>query len=162
MLTQSHGQDQLIQRMLWANQYVIFSDGSENPYGVVAYARWQTIDGFVSRMIEAKSRIVPLKTLDIVRIELCGAVLSKRLREKIQRSIKLEFEEVIHIIDSEIVQAMIWKESYGFNTFSANQIGEIKQVTEPKEWRWVAGALNVADLTSRGCSLTEIGPESVW
>ena len=73
-----------------------------------------------------------------------------------------DFEEVIHVVDSEIVQAMIWKESYGFNTFVANRIGEIQQVTEPKEWYWVAGTLNVADLATRGCSPNEIGSESVW
>ena len=142
---------------------VVFSDGSENAYGAVAYARWKNKDGnFVASMIAAKSRVAPLKTVDIVRIELCGAVLSKRLRETIQREMKFEFEEVIHVVDSEIVQAMIWKESYGFNTFVANRIGEIQQVTEPKEWCWVAGTLNVADLATRGCSPNEIGSESVW
>ena len=58
---------------------------------------------------------------------------------------------------------MIQRESYGFNTFAANRIGEIHQTTEKEEWLWVAGKpwLNVADLATRGASLTELG-KSLW
>ena len=143
---------------------IIFSNGSEDAYGAVAYARWKTTEGFVSKLIAAKSRMAPLKTIDIVRIELCGAVIGKRLRETLQSEMELKFERVIHIIDSEIVQAMIWKESYGFNTFVANRIGELHQTTKPNEWHWVAGKpwLNVADLTTRGCSPKEMHAGSIW
>ena len=40
---------------------------------------------------------------------------------------------------------MISKESYGFNTYAANRIGEIQQDTEVSEWYWTAGNLNIAD-----------------
>ena len=64
---------------------VIFSDGSNEAYGVAAYARWETVSGKgSSRLIAAKSRIAPIKVIDIVRLELCGAVISKRLRDTIQ------------------------------------------------------------------------------
>ena len=107
---------------------VLFSDGSEDAFGAVAYARWRCENGqFASRLISAKSRMAPLKVVDIVRIELCGAVLSKRLRATIENDLNMEFEKSVHIIDSEIVQAMICKESYGFNTFAANRIGEIQE-----------------------------------
>ena len=99
-----------------------------------------------------------------MKLELCGAVLGKRLRDTIQKEMKLEFNEVIHIVDSEIVHAMIRKQSYGFNTFAANRVGEIQSGTTPEEWHWVAGKpwLNVADLTTRGCSPAEMGEESIW
>jgi len=76
---------------------------------------------------------------------------------------KVNIEKVVHVTDSEIVQAMVFKESYGFNTFTANRIGEIHQATKPHEWYWVAGKawLNVADLTTRGCSPSEIGVGSI-
>jgi hypothetical protein len=77
---------------------------------------------------------------------------------------KLKFERVIHVVDSEIVQAMVWKESYRFNTFVANRIGELHQTTKPDEWYWVAGKpwLNVADMTTRGCSPKELQEGSIW
>ena len=34
---------------------------------------------------------------------------------------------VFHLVDSEIVKAMIGRASYGLNTFAANRIGEIYQ-----------------------------------
>jgi len=143
---------------------VVFSDGSIDAYGAVAYARWKVRHGgFAARIIAAKSRMAPLKTLDIVRIELCGAVLSSRLRATIETEMNLEFSKVIHIVDSEIVKAMIHKESYGFNTFASNRIGEIHSATVANEWHWVPGKpwLNVADFTTRGCPPSEIS-EPLW
>ena len=52
---------------------------------------------------------------------------------------------ISHSEDSEIVKAMISKESCGFNTYAANRIGEIQQETNPSEWVWTAGSLNIAD-----------------
>ena len=143
---------------------IVFSDGSADAYGAVAYARWKVKDGgFKSRLIAAKSRMAPLKTVDIVRIELCGAVLGARLRATIEEELKSEFTRVVHIVDSEIVKAMIQRESYGFNTFAANRIGEIHQTTDRNEWLWVPGKpwINVADITTRGCPPSELNSK-LW
>ena len=67
-----------------------------------------------------------------------------------------------HIIDSEIVKAMINKESYGFNTLAANRIGEIQQKTTPSEWFWVKGVLNIGDWITRAKSLMELDRDSLW
>ena len=46
---------------------LVFSDGSENAYGAVAYSRWKLEDGsYSSRLISAKSRLAPLNIVDIV------------------------------------------------------------------------------------------------
>lgn len=142
---------------------VIFSDGSSNAYGTVAYARWETRHGsFSSRLIAAKSRVAPIKVIDIVRLELCGAVLSKRLRETIEKEIEVTFTSVHHLIDSEIVKAMICRQSYGFNTFAANRLGEIQRATNDDEWSWLSGKLNISDLTTRGCSVEELLNNNEW
>ena len=54
---------------------VIFSDGSNLAYGAVAYMRWEVAEGFVCRIVSAKNRVAPIKIIDIVRLELCGAVV---------------------------------------------------------------------------------------
>ena len=97
----------------------MFSDGSNSAFGTVAYARWEIADGgFKCRLIAAKDRAAPVKIEDIVKLELCGALLSVRLRETITQELTgLAFTKITHIVDSEIVHAMIHKESYGFNTF---------------------------------------------
>ena len=53
---------------------VIFSDGSNSAYGACVYVRWVLNGG-----------LVPVKAMSIDRIELCGAVLSKRLKELLER-----------------------------------------------------------------------------
>ena len=74
----------------------------------------------------------------------------------------IDFEKVYHIVDSEIVKAMINKESYGFNIFAANRIGEIHGSTEPMNWYWIEGNLNISDVTTRGCQAAELHRESTW
>ena len=117
---------------------------------------------YISNLITAKSRIAPLKVINIVRLELCGAVISKRLREVICKDLSVKFERVIHLVDSEIVRAMINLKSYGFNTFAANRIGEIQQGTKANEWFWICSELNISDLITRGCSVDEIQKDSAW
>ena len=142
---------------------VMFSDGSNDAYGTCAYARWALTDGgFGCRLISSKNRLAPLRRITTVRIELCGAVLSKRLRAFIEKETRYNFTACYHIVDSEIVRAMIQKESYGFNTFTATRIGEIQETTEPTSWYWVEGPLNIADCITRGKRLSEIGTDSAW
>ena len=144
---------------------VLFSDGSEQAYAAAAYIRWKVGDqAFVARLAVAKSRMAPVKTIDIVRIELCGAVLSKRLRCMIEKEMTLKFKKVVHLVDSEIVHAMVNRESYGFNTFVANRVGEIRQGTNPEEWAWIEGKpwLNVADVATRGCNPNMLKLDSLW
>jgi len=144
---------------------VLFSDGSQQAYATVAYIRWEMSNGnFSSRLVASKSRMAPIKILDIVRIELCGALLSARLRGTIEKELKLNCEKILHIIDSEIVHAMINRGSYGFNTFEANRLGEIQRTTKAAEWMWIEGKpwLNVADVATRGSRPSELDSDSLW
>ena len=61
-----------------------------------------------------------------------------------------------HIVDSEIVRAMIQRESYGFKTFIAVRVGEIQEKTRKEDWFWVEGALNIADMVSRGIGAQQL------
>ena len=106
-------------------------------------------------MIAAKSRVAPIKIIDIVSLELCGAVTSKRLRESIQAKLDMNFTRINHLVDTEIVKAMINCQSYGFNTFAANRIGEIHQATSKDEW-WLSGKLNIGDIVTGGCTVEEL------
>ena len=142
---------------------IMFSDGSEDAFATVAYARWSIGgDKFKSTLIASKNRIAPIKIVNIVRLELCGAVLSKRLRVFIESEMDYKFTHVIHIVDSEIVKAMIGKQSYGFRTFAANRIGEIQGSTQPEEWYWVPGDVNIADYATRGKHPRDLGEGSLW
>ena len=142
---------------------ILFSDGSKESYGAVAYVRWERNDGaFESCLLASKNRVAPSKTIDIVRLELCGAVLSKRWRVFIVEMMRYQFKAVYHLIDSQIVKAMISKCSYGFNTFVANRIGEIQEKADAKEWLRLPGKLNISDWLTRGKRPQDLGPSSIW
>ena len=72
---------------------VIFSDGSKDAYGACAYIRWHTTDGeYDSQLLLSKNRLAPLKKMSIDRIELCAAVINKRLKQTILNECRYKFE----------------------------------------------------------------------
>ena len=142
---------------------VIFSDASTLAYGACVYVRWKLSNGcFKSRLLMAKNRIAPTKQLTMPRLEMCGAVLSCRLRSTIEKHCDWEFDAVIHITDSSIVRAQIQKQSYGFGTFVANRVAEIQSKSNPNEWYWTKSENNPADMTTRYCKPTFLHSNFVW
>ena len=57
---------------------------------------------------------------------------------------------------------MISRKSYGFNIFIANHVGEIQTAITSNEWYWLSGKLNIADITTRGCSVPELNEKEEW
>ena len=142
---------------------IMFSDASEDAFGACAYVRWEMSNGsFESTLLVAKSRLAPMKKITIPRLELNGALLAARLRDFVSRETNMSFSKTYCIIDSEIVRAMIQKESYGFNTFVGVRIGEIQATTEKDDWYWIESAKNIADIISRGSDPSDLDENSEW
>ena len=142
---------------------ILFSDASEEAYGGCSYLRWEHEDNsFSSTLLCAKGRVAPVKRVTIVRLELCAAVIAKRLYVFVKKHCRFEFAKVIFIIDSKIVQAMIQKDSYGFKTYASVRIGEIQSATEKQNWAWTESSENIADWTTRMRSPKELDQDSEW
>ena len=138
---------------------VIFSDGSNNAFGACGYVRWELSTGeFDSYLILSKNRLAPVKRMSSDRIELCSTVL----RTILQQQCRYTFQRCYHIVDSQIVHAMIHKESYGFNTFAATRVGEIQEGTEKNNWYWIESKHNIADWLTRGRTPNEIDFNGNW
>ena len=118
--------------------------------------------GFGCSLVMSKNRLTPIKKMSIDRIELCGAVLSKRLKQLMENKSRFRFAKCFHIVDSQIVHAMVGKESYGFNTFAATRVGEIQSGTNAEDWYWIASQQNIADWLTRGKRREEIDGNSPW
>ena len=126
-------------------------DASANAYGACAHAKWKLDEcSFASRLIASKNHLLPKKKVTIVRLELNGAVIAKRLKVTIEKEFRMKFSKRYFIVDSEIICVMIQKESYGFNAFAGVRVGEIRGKTNPTDWYWVEGSKNVADMLTRG------------
>ena len=142
---------------------ILFSDASEEAYGTCAYVRWKHVDGNVTtNLIAAKGKVAPIKVTTLPRLELCAAVLSKRLFSFIKKESRFTFSKVMFIVDSSIVQAMIQKESYGFKTFAGVRIGEIQQSTEKNQWYWTESENNISDWITRPKHPEELHTNSDW
>lgn len=142
---------------------ITFSDASNEALGACCYLRWKLDDNsYWSTLIAAKNRVAPMKVLSIVRLELCAAVIAKRLAQFIQQELRFKIQKRYFFIDSQIVRSMIAKESYAFATFVAVRLGEIHQSTSVDEWHWLDTSNNVADCITRGLTPCELKENSIW
>lgn len=145
---------------------IVFSDSSIKAYGACVYIRWKCRDGsYWCRLIISKTKpwpIDPGDSITLVRGEMCGAVMGKRLAKFIKTESRYEIEKEVYIVDSEIVRAMIMKNSHNFHTFIANRVGEIRSATEPDWWWWIPGAMNIADYLTRGKKPEDLAEGSIW
>jgi hypothetical protein len=147
-----------------------FSDASLVGYAQCAYLRLEDYHNQVHCcLVQAKSRVAPLKTLTVPRLELSAAVLSSEVGSQLVKDLDIEPIECHFWTDSRIALGFIHNESKRFHTFVANRVQAIRDVTCPGQWHYVATDRNPADLASRGCNVTELlssewfrGPKELW
>lgn len=65
-------------------------------------------------------------------------------------------------MDSQTILGAIQHESYGYQTFYENWVGEIQSSTDLRDWYWMPGSLNIADIITRGATPADLTKESNW
>lgn len=127
-------------------QLHVFCDASEEAYACVAYLRAE-INGRVECVLVAgRSKVAPLKTVSIPRLELMAAVIGARMRQTIMKSHSLPIKQTKFWSDSRTVLAWIHtSDPRKYRQFVSCRIGEILTLSKPKEWHWVSTKDNVAD-----------------
>ncbi|XP_055913226.1 uncharacterized protein LOC129946883 [Eupeodes corollae] len=127
-----------------------FADSSEYAYGTCLYIRSSKENGEISvNLLCSKSRVAPVKKVSIPRLELCAAVLMVHLTEKILNIFKGKFSKVFYWTDSTIVLSWISEASSNFETFVANRVAIIQNLTTVDQWNHVRSKMNPADIISR-------------
>ena len=96
-----------------------------------------------------KSRLAPIKSVSIPKLELTAAVLAVRLSCLLKAELDLPVV-LIFWTDSTAVLHCTKNKTKPFPVFVANRLAIIKQNTELDCWRHVPSNLNPADLASRG------------
>ncbi|XP_030747104.1 uncharacterized protein LOC115875730 [Sitophilus oryzae] len=138
-----------------------FSDSSTRAYG--ACIRTTYPDGKVKvRLLCAKSKVAPVKTLTIPKLELCAALLLARLADKVIQSMNIKFDDCVFWSDSTIVLALIKMAPNLLKCFIANRVVEIQSLTKDREWRYVQSLDNPAYYVSRGLLPKQILDADKW
>ncbi|UYV63904.1 hypothetical protein LAZ67_2005924 [Cordylochernes scorpioides] len=113
------------------------------------------------QLVQARSRVAPLKGTTIPRLELLACLVGARLVNNVVRDLKFEDMERFYWTDS--MNALHWiKGKDNWATFVMNRVMEIRSLSETEDWYRVPGCLNPADLPSRGCLADSLERSKWW
>ena len=134
-----------------------FADASQEGYGAVTYLRIENSRGAVKcSFVMGKSRIAPMKSVTIPRMELSAAVTAVKLNNACQVELTLPIEETRFWTDSTCVLKYLKNEDKRFQTFVANRISVIRETSSLEQWHYVNTDDNPADDASRGVSAAQL------
>ncbi|XP_050599064.1 uncharacterized protein LOC126926771 [Bombus affinis] len=140
-----------------------FCDASERAYGACVYLRTIAPDGHVwTRLLTARSKVAPLKSQTIPRLELSGALLLASLATTVLQALPSNISRTVYWTDSTIVLHWINTSPHTLKTFVANRVTEIQQKTHTSDWRHIPTTDNPADLISRGQSPRDFLRSTIW
>ncbi|GFR04171.1 uncharacterized protein TNCT_669431 [Trichonephila clavata] len=110
------------------------------------------------QLLQAKSRITPMKKITIPLLELMGATIEAGLFDSVSQALKPEIESINSYFWTDSSTVLTWiKRQEQWSVFVNNRIVEIRRLTPPENWFHVPGNQNPADILSRGC-----GPRQLW
>ncbi len=132
-------------------------------YGAAIYLRTTDSDSNVSTsLVIAKSRVLPVQPITILRAELTGALLMAELLSHCMTSFSIPSSQVHAWTDSQIVLHWLPKTPSQLDRFVAHRIHKIQQKLPGVTWCHVASEDNPADLASRGVRGPELSTSALW
>jgi len=140
-----------------------FCDASEHAYGACIYIRSTDLtQNHHVKLLCAKTRVAPLKTLSMPRLELCGALLLSQLYQRVIESLNIDFDNAHFWCDSTITLSWIAGDSNKWSIFVANRTAEIQRLSVKGQWHHIRSELNPADVLSRGLNPDEVQFHKLW
>lgn len=139
-----------------------FCDASESAFSAVIYSRSIIGNDIRVGLVTGKTKVSPIKTLSIPRLELSGAVLLSRLMQKVDQAFCHLNIEHFFWTDSTIVLSWLARPPRTWQTFVANRTALVLEVSSPDQWNHVSSTDNPADCASRGIPPTELISHPLW
>lgn len=140
-----------------------FADASNRAYGAVVYIR--VVSPYAKPRITlliSKTKVAPLKTLSIPKLELNAAFLLTKVVDTVLEQMRLHDAPVYCWSDSTVVLNWISQHPSRWKTFVANRTSEIQTRLPQAVWRHVMTDENPADCASRGISPSELLHHPLW
>lgn len=140
-----------------------FRDASKDVYAAVVYARVFDFKGRIDvSLVAAKTKVAPIITVSIPRLELCGAVLPTRLMVEIALVMEIEKSHRHTWTDSAVVLAWLNSHPSRWKVFVANRVSEIITNLDSHHWAHISSKQNPADAASIGQSPSELVNNTMW
>ncbi|XP_033228945.1 uncharacterized protein LOC117180559 [Belonocnema kinseyi] len=141
-----------------------FADAGEKGYGACIYLR--TTDKCGNHhvaLVGSKSRVAPVQTVTLPRLELCAALLLSEFYAAVVLSLQyLKFSRTVFWSDSTISLHWIQTSPHILKTFVLNRVAQIQELTQPHEWKHVPTHDNPADFSSRGQLPKDFLINNIW
>ena len=140
-----------------------FADASRKCYCAMVYLVCETSLGVYTSLLCAKTRVAPLKSLTIPRLELMSAKVLATLMSTVVNALgsHLMIDFVRFWLDSKT--ALFWIANNGeWKNFVRHHVNEILKLTKKEEWGHVPGVENPADIGSRGAKASELRDSKLW
>ena len=112
-----------------------FVDASKDAFGPDSNVRNARLDGVVeTRLIASKTKVAPLATMSIPRLELSAAVMGLRLAQSVWKVLQMAIGCAIFWSDGTNTLWWIRGNGWRFKPFVANRVCEIQAQTDPIPW----------------------------
>nr|CAI5822931.1 unnamed protein product [Callosobruchus analis] len=132
-----------------------------NQLMVVVYTKNQQLDAFIN-LLCAKTKVAPIKSLTIPKLELCGALILAKLARKVIDSARIKFDCCTFWTDSTIVLGWLRTSPHLLKVFVGNRVAEILSLTGNHQWRHVDSKQTPADLLPQGVFPDQLVNCKIW
>jgi len=141
-----------------------FCDASTRAYAAVIYL---VIDSDINtevKFLVSKTRVAPLRTQTIPRLELLSAFLLSKLVTSVMEALSLNLPQISVRCYTDSLVALFWIRgtTKEWRPFVKTTVSEIHRRVHRDLWSHCPGSSNAADLPSRGLTLLELFVSQLW